>query len=191
MANNPVMARRINDLDDRDLAARIRIRQQLVAAREQAGLTCRQLGEKLHYEPANIRRLERQGVDQSYTVTVIRWARALGRDLVLEPVGFPPPRPPLAARHLTAMVAAAGIDADERRVARMVLCLAGIRVACAVTPAQLAERLGITPSAVGLFETSGASSALVALQRHARAVARCARRSNAYLAVHLSDTNPV
>src|SRR4051812_23631021 len=87
------MGRRIADLDERDYRTRVGIRTQLRARRLLWGWSQRDLGEQLGYEAANVRRLERAGVDQSFTVTVMRWARALGMRLVLQPVGFPDPAP--------------------------------------------------------------------------------------------------
>lgn len=182
------MSRRIADMDPRDYQTRIQIRTDLQAARIEQGLTQQKLGARLGYDGANVRRLERQGVDQSYTVTVMRWARALGLRLVLEPVGFPPPAPRRAAATLNDMMAMVGGDdlGDEWQVARIVSQLAGIRTACGVTAARMGDRLGISPTAVALFETSGASSALVGLQRHARGIAACSwRASGGYLAVRL------
>jgi transcriptional regulator with XRE-family HTH domain len=185
------MARRIDDLDVRDYDTRTAVRVRLRERREQLGVTQRALGEALGFEAANVRRLERAGVDQSYTVTVMRWAAALGLRLVLEPVGFPPPVGLGRVDTLNDMMAAltdAGFAGDEEwEVARIIADLAGIRAACRVACAQLAAKIGVTPTAVGLIETAGASSALVVLQRHARGIARCARRPDAYLAVRLEE----
>ncbi len=187
------MGRRIADLDDRDYQARVDIRTQLRARRELWGWSQKKLGEALGYEAGNVRRLERQGVDQSYTVTVMRWARALGMRLVVEPVGFPRPvhyyRDMIQAMAHAMLTAGPGDADDAAEVAGIVQQLVGIRLACRVTQTQLGQRFGITDQSVSLIETSGSSCALVVLQRHARGIAKCSWRPDAHLAVRLEDTS--
>jgi len=52
----------------------------------------------------------------------------------------------------------------------------------------LAAVLGISEQAVSIFETTGTDTALVVLQRYARGLARCARRTDAHLHVRLHDS---
>lgn len=138
-----------------------------------------------------MRRLERAGVDQSYAVTVMRWARALGCRLVMTPVGFPR----LPASYYRGMVgdvlAALDDDVDEgAEVAALVQRLVALRNTCRVTQADLAKRIGTTDKNVSLIETAGSSTALVVLQRHARAIGKCSWRPAAHLAVTL-EPDPV
>ena len=186
------MARRIADLDARDYQARVDIRVQLRARRQACGWSQRKLGDRLGYDAANIRRLEREGVDQSFTVTVMRWARELGTRLVLTPVGFPPPAPyyrnMIEAMAEAMALAAPGEADDAAEVAGLIQQLVGIRLACRVTQPQLAKQFGTTVQNVSLIETAGSSTALVVLQRHARGIARCAWRPDAHLAAHVEDT---
>lgn len=189
------MARRVADLDERDYQVRIAIRGELRRLREEQGLSQRALGERLGIEGSGVRRLERDGVDQSRTSTVMRWARALGKELVLKPVGFPRPAPivrPSKSNDVDLLLSAIlpDLTGDAWAVARMVETLTGIRVACYVSQLRLAEQLDLTDQAVSVFETSAADAALVMLQRHARAIARCSRRPDAHLAVRLEDPAP-
>lgn len=191
------MGRHITDLDARDRQARLDVRTQLRAHRELLGLSQRALGLRLGYEAANVRRLEREGVNQSYTVTVMRWARALGLRLVLQPVGFPPPARSvgdsvddlLAA--LSGQVDMSGDAGDAWAVTRITQQLVGIRLACRVTQPQLASQFRTTEQNVSLIETAGSSTALVVLQRHARGIARCSWRPAAYLDVRLEPSTVV
>jgi transcriptional regulator with XRE-family HTH domain len=180
------MARRVDDLDERDYRARIDIRHQLREARLAAGLTQREVAERMNLDAANLRRLEAQGVDQSYSATVMTWARALDRRLVMEPVNFPAPAALRRAGSVNAMMALIGGAGDEWAVAEVATRLAGIRAACGVTATQMAARIGITSTAVLYIEMAGANSQLVVLQRHARAIARCSWRArDGYLALRL------
>jgi transcriptional regulator with XRE-family HTH domain len=187
------MGRRINDLDDRDFQARTAMRIQLRARRETLGLSQRALGQILGYAAANIRRLEREGVDQSYTTTIMRWARALGFRLMMQPVGFPPPARSIGdsvddlMAALGAEIDLGGTAGDAWEVNRLTAELVGIRLACRVTQPQLARQFKTTDQNVSLIETSGNSTALVVLQRHARAIGRCSWRPDAHLAVWLDD----
>lgn len=189
------MARRIDDLDQRDLQTRLAIRAQLRARREQLGMSQQALGDLLSTGASNVRRLERQGVDQSYTTTIMKWARMLGLRLAITPVGFPPPARVGADRVDDLLAAVSGQmhtvggtdNADQWEVTRLMRALSGIRVACAVTQRQMAARMGVCGQAASLVEISGSSTALVVLQRHARAIARCSRRSQAYLDVRLDQ----
>ena len=185
------MGRRLADLDERDYAARIAIREQLCDRRTELGLTQKDLGELMGTNQANVRRLERTGVDQSFTISIMRWARALGLRLVLEPIGFPKPHP-RNIRGTGAMMAALAATritddnaGDEWAVLAMRDTLASIRLTCNVTCAQLGAKFGTGEANVWQFETHGGSPQLVALQRHARGIARCTWRSEAYLDVRL------
>lgn len=190
------MARRIADLDERDYQTRIALRAQLRALRVDQGVSQRELGDRLGGRDGScVRRLERQGVDQSRTSTVMRWARALGKTLALEPVGFPRPATfirPSKSSDVDALLSAIlpGLTGDEWDIARMIEKLAGIRIACSVSQEKLADRLNLTEQAVSFFETSAADTALVMLQRHARGIAKCSRRPDAHLAVRLEDPAP-
>lgn len=189
-----MMGRRIHDLDDRDSQARAGLRIQLRARREELGISQFALGEKLGWQAANVRRLERQGVDQSYAHTVMRWARALGLRLAVEPVGFPKPWT-VGADRVDRMLSALATQmyetgrcdtADEWEVLRLTKQLVGIRLACGVTQDQLAGVFGVSTQAVSLFEIVDKTTSLVALQRHARGIARCSPRwRDGYLCVRL------
>ncbi len=183
------MGRRVDDLSPADRDARIDVRTRLRARRIELGLSQRQLGRRLGYEAANIRRLEREGVDQSYTVTVMRWARALDMQLGLTPVGFPRPgyyyRDMVAAMVTAMATAGPGEAEDAAEVAGLVQQLVALRIACGVSQDQLAKRIGTTDKNVSLIETAGSATALVVLQRHARAIGKCAARPEAHLAVTL------
>lgn len=185
------MARRITDLDERDYQARAALRVALRDARGNLGLSQRALGERLGFDGANVRRLERQGVDQSYAITVMRWARALDLELVMEPVGFPPVADDVTAadsvNDMLAMLAGTTtVPAEEATVAALISRLTRIRTVLGVTAVQLAARFGTTPTAVSMVETTGRGSALVTLQRHARGIARCSWRApDGYLDVRL------
>ena len=189
------MARRIADLDERDYQVRIALRAELRALREQQGLSQHALGERMSMDGAGVRRLERQGVDQSRASTVMRWAHALGRTLVMEPVGFPRPARfvrPSKANEVDLLLSAIlpGLTGAEWDVARLIEKLAGIRIACYVSQLRLADRLNVTEQAVSFFETSAADTALVMLQRHARGIAKCSHRADAHLAVRLELPAP-
>lgn len=187
------MARRVDDLDDRDRQTRLAIRAQLRGRREQLGMSQQALGDLMRTNPANVRRLERQGVDQSYTISVMKWARMLGLRLAITPVGFPPPvaaggdRADELLAAVSGQIHVAGDAGDMWEVVRLMRTLVGIRVACAVSQRRMAARIGVTEQAISLVEVSGSSTALVVLQRHARGIARCSRRPEAYLDVRLED----
>lgn len=186
------MARTIADLHPDDAAARETLRTQLRAVRETAGLSQRQLGERLGTDQANIRRLEQQGVRQSRTGTVARWARALGHELVLEPVDLPSPslfrRPSRASgvdEILTAILHGPELTGPEWKAAHVMAQLIGIRNAAGVTQHALAARLGLTYQAIAFTEQATADTALVVLQRYARGIAQCSRYRTGRLDVRL------
>jgi transcriptional regulator with XRE-family HTH domain len=191
------MGRRVADIDERDRQVRVDVRSRLRTRRQQLGWSQRQVGELLGSHPANIRRLEREGVDQSYAISVMRWARVLGLRLVLQPVGFPPPAVQVGDAVDDLLTAVAGDirgsgDLDDAwEMTRIMGQLVGVRLACRVTRPQLAKRIGTTEQNVSLIETAGSSTALVVLQRHARAVAKCSWRPDAYLSVSLEETTQV
>lgn len=191
------MARSIADLHPDDHATRDRLRRQLRALREQAGVSQRELGERMGVDQANIRRLERKGVLQSHTGTVARWARGLRHRLVLEPAGFPHPlragwpgsRTPNDMVALVAQLVRA--EADEWLAARTTSTLTGVRLACCVTQERLAARLDVSEQAVSVFEAGVSDSTLVLLQRYARGIARCTRTwRDGYLDVRLEPIDP-
>jgi transcriptional regulator with XRE-family HTH domain len=180
------MARRVADLDLRDYDTRIAVRAQLRAAREAQHLTQEQVAQAMWTQAANVRRLERQGVDQSYAVTVMRWAAAVNQQLVIEPVGFPPPAPRRAGTNPLLAAVSASLTGPDWQVVRLWQALVGIREACAVSQDQMARVLGISSQAVSLLEHAEAGSLLVVLQRHARAIAACCpHRAGAHLSVRV------
>lgn len=186
------MGRTVTDLDERDLAARDRLRLDLIQARLDAGLSQRAVAHAMGRQASMVRQLEAGMVLQSRTGTVVRWASALGRKVTIEPVGFPAPvrgRPPSRSTDvddlLTAMTHTMPADLDDWVAARVAADLVGIRIACGISQPVLADALGITEQAVSIFETSGADTALAVLQRYARALARCTRRTDAHLHVRV------
>lgn len=187
------MATFVADLDDGDRRAREVLRGQLRARRELLGWSQRKTAERIGIDTASVRRRERLGVDQAYASTVLRWARALGLRLVMDPVGFPP-TPAADVDDLLAAIGgelSPGTSAAWQTVAVMEN-LVRLRLACRVTQRQLADVFGTTEQAVTLVETSGSTNALVVLQRHARGIARCAWLPGAHLSVHLEpDTDVV
>lgn len=191
------MARTIPDLDERDFTVRDQLRQQLRQLREDQGISQRELAERIGCDASGIRRLERQGVLQSRLGTTIRWAGGLRHTLVTEPVGFPPPRrvwrPPAATgvdAILAMLVHTEGITGDDWAAPRLIGTLVGIRVACGVTQRELAGRLHLSEQAVSFMETATMDSALVVVQRYARAVAVCSQWRSGYLGVWLQPVVP-
>jgi len=189
------MGRTVVDLDDRDLAVRDALRLELTALRLAAGLSQRQVAIAMGSEASLVRGLERAGVLQSRTGTVLRWARALGKRVIIEPVGFPPPakqRWPSRSAGVEGLLATIAqtewADRDEWVAAGIAADLAGIRVACGITQTELADVLGISEQAVSILETAGTDTMLVVLQRYARGLARCSRRPDAHLHVRLHDS---
>lgn len=193
------MAGRIEDLHPDDYTARIAIRTQLRAIREATGLSQRDMKELLGLDQGQVSKMERTGVDQSKTATIARWARALGYRLTLTPTGFPPParrRPdstnPVAAT-LAALVETYNVGAfggaDGWLAARTLHDLVGIRIACSVSPAQLARVLGISEQSVILTDRGTGDNQLVMLQRYARGIARASRHQGGYLAAGLEPVD--
>jgi transcriptional regulator with XRE-family HTH domain len=189
------MSRVIADLDDRDRKARADLHLQLRARRQLLGWSQRKVGDACGVDPAGIRRWERLGVDQSYAATIMRWAEPLGLRLVMEPVGFPtvPARPLSRIGQLFAAIEVemTGRTSAAWRTAAVRADLVRIRQACRVTQAQLADQFRVSEQAVSMTEVGDSSPALVMLQRHARGIARCARRPEAYLAVSLQEDTPL
>lgn len=193
------MARVIADLHPGDFTARDHIRWQLREIRRRGGITQRELGDRLGVDQSNIRRLERAGVLQSRTSSVVRWARALGHELKLEPALLPAPIPlrrPSRSRDADEMLAilvhSAGLAGDDWRAARLVADLTGIRIAAGVTQQRLADRLGLSLQAISYLEASTVDNAIVVLQRYARGVAQCSRWRHGRLEVWLEPivSNP-
>lgn len=190
--------RRIVDLHPDDHTTRVELRTRLVTIREELGMTQHAFSEKYlgHGKggSSSIGKLERVGVEQSKVSTIARWARILGYRLTLTPTGFPAParwrrqnggRAQLLAR-LVAADAVTGIGgADGWLAARTLHALTGIRIACGVTQAAVAQVQGITKESVSITEGGFADNQLVVLQRYARAVARASRYRSGYLAVGL------
>lgn len=185
------MATFVADLDDSDRQARAVLHGQLRARRELLGWSQRKTAERIGVDTTSVRRRERVGVDQAYAATVLRWARALGLRLVMDPVGFPP----TPEEDVDDMLAAIGRELSPATSAAwqtvaVMHHLVRVRIGCQVTQRQLGEVFGISDQAVVLVETSAA--ALVVLQRHARGIARCAGLAGAHLSVHLEpDTDVV
>jgi transcriptional regulator with XRE-family HTH domain len=177
----------VADLDPRDRQARAALHTQLRARREILGFSQRKTAELIGVDASRVRRRERLGVDQAYTATVLRWAHALGLRLVMEPVGLP--RPPARAV-VDDLLAAIGSEmtpatAAAWQAASIMEDLMRTRTAARVTQRQLGDLFGTSEQAVALIETSGSSTTLVVLQRHARGIGRCAWLPEAHLSVHL------
>lgn len=189
------MARRINDLHPDDFRARTELRGRLRAIRERQGISQRDMGRLVDLSQGNVGRFEREGVDQSKTSTVARYARALGYRLTLTPIGFPRPvrwrrqKDDLAARVFDALVVTYNVaafgGADGWLAAHTLHDLVGIRVACGVRQDQLGRVLGVSEQSVSLTERDAADNQLVTLQRYARGLARTSRHRDGYLLVGL------
>lgn len=180
------------DLDPRDQADRLAIAAELVRIREQeARIGQRALAARLGVDQPGIGRYERG--DQWRIRTVRRWARALGRTFTLTPAGFPQPAAfwakstdiETALHAVLGGVVLGGDTGDEWAIANLQSELAGIRVACGVSRLRLARRLGITEQAVSLFEGGEHGASVTTAQRYTRAIARCAGRPDAHLALSL------
>jgi hypothetical protein len=190
------MSRIIRDLHPDDLTARLQLGAALVRIREDTGTSRAQVASRIGgVHPSNLGRLERTGIGQSRTCTVGNWARALNHQLTLTPVGFPRPHrwypyelaPTIRAVHAlldTHNVAAFGGPVGFH-VAHVVRDLIGIRVACGVSQAKLADWLGVSEQNISLFETSFKDTILANLQRYARGLAQASRHRAGFLELGL------
>lgn len=189
----------IIDLHPDDFANRDALRRELIRLRSEVrGLSQRDFGALLDRDQGGIGRLER--TDQWHMRTLQRWCRALGVEILLEPVGFPPPAKvrtlhptkndqvdDLLAAIVGGFTPSDTVAADAWRVVQWQYELAGIRCALNVTQKQMARALLNTTAAVSDFESGEHGSRLIIMQRYARALARIAGRPHAYLAIALRE----
>jgi transcriptional regulator with XRE-family HTH domain len=192
------MAVRVADLDDRDRFNRLALRAALRGDREAAGVSQRTLAARLGTDQPGVGRYER--TDQWRITTVLRWARALDRRVVLRPVGFPAATRPMywgkntdiegALHAILRSVTGAGEASDEWTVAKLQSELAGIRAACGISQLRLADRIGVSEQALSQFERGGNGTRVVVAQRYARGVALCARLPLAHLSLTLEQPAP-
>lgn len=187
----------IIDLHPDDHAERIALRTELVRLRvEEHRLSQRDFGAVYGIDQGGVGRLER--TDQWLMRTVQRWSRKLKRELLLQPVGFPPPAVvrtlhPTKSGDLDGLLSAiiSGVkptnpdQADSWRTSMWQHELAGIRCALDVTQKQMGRALGNTVQAVSDFESGNHGSRLIIMQRYARALARIAGRPHAHLTIAL------
>lgn len=173
------MAGRVEDLDRRDRMRRIVLRADLRQAREDQGLSQRQLAERLGIDQPGVGRYERG--DQWKITTVLRWARALSSRVVLRPSGFPPAGRSMywgknadiegALNDILGTVHVSDPDRDDEwAVAKLLSELAGVRAACGVSQKRLAARLGISEQSVSLFEGADHGTSVAMAQRYTRAL---------------------
>jgi transcriptional regulator with XRE-family HTH domain len=137
------------DLHPDDLATRRRLAADLRAARVAAGLSHSDLANRLGIRKADIGRMETRLTWRMDTL--YRRARAISRVLALSIDGRP----------VNGFGAA---DLCSQAMSRIVVA----RACAGLTEADIADRLGVTPQAVRMWDRC-TNPTLVALQRHARA----------------------
>lgn len=189
------MAARVADLDDRDRFNRLALRAELRDTREAESVSQRALAARLGIDQPGVGRYE--CTDQWRVTTVLRWARALNRRVILRPVGFPAATRSMywgkntdiegALHAILGSVTGSGNTGDDWTVAKLQSELAGIRGACGISQLRLADRIGVSEQALSQFEGGENGTSVVVAQRYARGLALCARLPLAYLSLTLEQ----
>jgi len=154
------------DLDPDDARRRSELIDQLRAAREAAGLSRRNVADRLGVTAPNINAIEGRTTWQARVIA--RYARALGRRIEwqLEDLTIPDDDDVMAL-----IIAAGDTSTPDRadRVAWRALCNDLVRIRRATySVVDMAQRIGIHENAVHHWESHPDGSSIITAQRHAR-----------------------